>query len=167
VAREVAATRSAVDRFREMLATGLGLGLAPIAPGTFGSLPGVALAWGLAAVGGWPTLLAGAVVVAGAGIWAAEGVARRLGRDDPGEVVVDEVAGQMVTLLGLPPSPLVLVAAFLLFRLLDIVKPFPARSLEALPGGLGIMVDDLVAGAYACAILHGLLWCFPGLVGGM
>ena len=84
---------------------------------------------------------------------------RCFGEKDPGRVVVDEIAGQMVALLFVRPTALVLLAAFLLFRVLDVLKPWPARRLEDLPGGSGIMADDLMAGLYANLILHGLaLW---------
>jgi phosphatidylglycerophosphatase A len=151
-------SRGALERLRWITGIGFGLGHAPVASGTFGSLPGVALAWILSRLGGWPWLLGGTIVVTAVGIWAADGVARRLGRADPGEVVIDEVAGQMVTLLFLPPTVPVLVGGFLLFRILDIVKPPPARRCEELPGGFGIMMDDLVAGAYANLLLQLLVW---------
>ena len=143
-----------------VLATGFGTGYGPIAPGTWGSLPGVAAAWGLDRwAGGW-AVAAGAVAVAGAGIWAAGRAERLLGTKDPGCVVVDEIAGQMVALAFVPARPLVLLTGFLLFRVLDVLKPWPANRLEALPGGSGIMADDLMAGLYANLILHGLaLWC--------
>jgi phosphatidylglycerophosphatase A len=82
-----------------------------------------------------------------------------LGEKDPGRVVVDEIAGQMVALLFLPMTVPILVIAFFVFRVLDVFKPWPARRLEDLPGGSGIMADDLMVGLYANLILHGLvLW---------
>jgi phosphatidylglycerophosphatase A len=143
-------------RAQWLVATGLGIGQAPVAPGTVGSAAGVVLGWALGAMG-WPVLAAGCLVVVAAGLWAAGAVARQLGRPDPGPVVIDEIAGQMLTLLGAPAEPRALVAGFVLFRLFDITKPFPARRVEALPGGSGIMTDDLVAGAYANLALRVVL----------
>jgi len=163
--REPAAPKSTADRLRWLVATGGGVGLAPIASGTFGSLPGLAIAGVLWSLGGWPSLLAGTVVVSFVGLWAADGLAREQARSDPREVVVDEIAGQMLTLLFLPLTWQTLALGFLAFRVADIFKPFPARRLEALPGGLGIMVDDLVAGAYANLALQAVAWWAPGILG--
>lgn len=149
------------DRAARAVATGLGIGFAPIVPGTFGSLPGVALAWGLTLAGGAWVAAAGMVVVVAVGLWAADRTSRILGDDDPRCVVIDEVAGQMTTLLFLPPTIGTMVAGFLLFRILDILKPFPARRFEDLPGGSGIMADDLVAGLYANLILQGIAGLWP------
>jgi phosphatidylglycerophosphatase A len=151
-------------RLRLLLATVLGIGYAPIAPGTFGSGPGVLLAWILVWSGGISALGVGIAVVVVVGWWAADGAAAHLGLRDPGLVVVDEVAGQMVALVGIAPTPATLVASFLLFRLFDILKPFPARQLEALPGGFGIMADDLAAGVYANAVLQGLIAVLPSVL---
>lgn len=142
-----------------VLATGFGTGYGPIAPGTWGSLPGLAFAWGLDQIAGPWAVAGGAAFFAIAGLWAAGRAAALLGAKDPGRVVVDEIAGQMVTLLLLPPTARVLVAGFLLFRVLDVGKPWPANRLEYLPGGSGIMADDLIVGLYANLILHALaLW---------
>ena len=148
-----------------LLATAGGLGYAPVAPGTVGSLPGVALAWIVGdAASGW-ALAAALAVVAAAGTWAAGVAARHAGADDPGLVVVDVVAGQTMTLLFLPPTPAVLACGFLLFRVFDILKPFPARSLERLPGGAGIMADDLMAGIYGNLVLQAAARFLPGALG--
>jgi phosphatidylglycerophosphatase A len=147
-----------------LVATGLGTGYGPIAPGTWGSLPGVAAYWAVSRWGGWASAAAAAVVALG-GIWAAGRAEHLLGTKDPGRVVVDEIAGQMVTLLLLPAKPLVLLAGFLLFRVLDVLKPWPASRLEDLPGGSGIMADDLMAGLYANLILHGLVLWRPEWLG--
>ncbi len=142
-----------------ILATGFGTGYGPIAPGTWGSLPGLAFAFGLDRwAGGW-AVLGGALFFAVAGVWAAGRAEMLLGEKDPGRVVVDEIAGQMVALLFLPMTVPILVIAFFVFRVLDVFKPWPARRLEDLPGGSGIMADDLMVGLYANLILHGLvLW---------
>jgi len=148
-----------------LLATGFGSGFGPIAPGTWGSLPGLALAWGLERLAGRWAVVAGATFFALAGVWAAGRAESLLGEKDPGCVVVDEIAGQMVALLFLPATAGVLLAAFLIFRVLDVVKPWPARRLEAIRGGSGIMADDLMVGLYANLILHGLSRWHPAWLG--
>ena len=107
-------------------------------------------------VGLW-TALAAVVVV---GIWASHRVEAVLQRKDPGVIVIDEVAGMMVAVLLLPRTPGVLLCAFLLFRLFDIWKPFPAREAQALRVGFGVMVDDLIAGVYALVLLMGARMLF-------
>jgi phosphatidylglycerophosphatase A len=144
---------------RHWLASGFGIGFAPIAPGTFGSLPGLLLAWGLVTLGGQVALAVGILVVIVAGTWSAHSLAERLGLKDPGVIVVDEIAGQMVTLLGIHLTAPALAGGFFLFRVFDVVKPPPARQLEGLPGGFGIMADDLAAGVYAnLALRVALAW---------
>jgi phosphatidylglycerophosphatase A len=165
VARNPAPSASPADRFAMMLATGFGSGYGPIAPGTWGSIPGVALAFGLDRLGGPWAGLAGVLVFAVAGVWAADRAERLLGQKDPGPVVVDEIAGQMLTLLFLPTTARVLLAGFFLFRVLDVLKPWPARRLEDLPGGSGIMADDLMVGLYANLILHGFALWQPAWMG--
>jgi phosphatidylglycerophosphatase A len=148
-----------------LLATGFGTGFGPIAPGTWGSLPGLAFAWGLDRLAGRWAVLAGAAFFSLAGVWASGRAEALLGEKDPGCVVVDEIAGQLVALLFLPTATRVLVAAFLIFRVLDVIKPWPARRLEAIEGGSGIMADDLVVGLYANLILHGLALWHPAWLG--
>ena len=149
----------AIDFAARVVATAFGSGYSPFAPGTAGSAVGVLLFWPLAA-SAWPWQLGACVVVFFVGVAAAGRVARSLGLEDPGLVVVDEVAGQWITLLGLPFTPAVAVAGFLLFRIMDVVKPWPARDLERLHGGWGIMADDIAAGVMAhLALRAGLaLW---------
>ena len=139
------------------VATGLGLGYLRPVPGTFGSLFGLGLCVLLHAFGGWPAVGAGLVVVTLLGFWSAGRLEREIGSRDPGCIVIDEVAGQMLTLFLLPLSAGLLAAGFLLFRLLDILKPYPARRLEALPGGSGIMADDLMVGLWANLLLQALV----------
>ena len=146
-----------------------GVGYLPLAPGTWGSLlaVGIYLAVRIGILNhrpdtpqivGTPGFLAGEilviVIVTLGGIWAASRTERVLKVKDPGKVVVDEVAGQFIALLPVPLMrigawPIFVIMAFLLFRFFDIVKPYPARKLESLHGGLGIMLDDVVAGIYA------------------
>jgi len=94
------------------------------------------------------------------GVWAAGVTAAAKNRKDPGLVVIDEVAGQWITIAGMvnPASWKSWLLAFLLFRIFDIVKPWPTRQLEALPGGTGIVMDDVMAGVYGALVLHGLGW---------
>jgi phosphatidylglycerophosphatase A len=105
----------------------------------------------------WGAALAGCAVATAIGIPAATREARVCGREDPGQVVVDEVAGQLLTLVAVPLGWKSLLAGFILFRCFDIVKPWPVRRLERLPEGTGIVVDDLGAGVYAWVVLHVLL----------
>jgi len=91
-----------------------------------------------------------------AGVAASGRVERLVGEKDPGRIVIDEVAGMILSVLVLPLTPAVLLAAFLLFRLFDVVKPFPADRAQSLPGGFGVMGDDLIAGAYVLALLVGM-----------
>ena len=148
--------------------TCFGLGNAPFAPGIFGTLGGVALA-ALAAFT-WPELylplVIAAVVIVSLGCAAAGGWAERTyGRKDPGAFVADEVAGYLVAAAWVSaPGWNHLLAAFVLFRVFDIVKPPPAKRLEKLPKGWGIVVDDLVAGAYALVVLVVLRALFPELL---
>jgi phosphatidylglycerophosphatase A len=145
------------------VATALGAGYAPKAPGTFGSAVGLLL-WIVLPKILWLQLLAIALV-AGIGSWAGTVAEEHFGRHDPGEVVIDEVAGMMVTLLLNPiAGPLWMLAAFVLFRAADIVKPFPVRRFERLPGGVGIMADDLAAGVYANLALRASIWAFGHFV---
>jgi phosphatidylglycerophosphatase A len=145
------------------VATALGAGYAPKAPGTAGSAVGLLLWLALPDVL-WIQLLAIAIVSA-AGVWSGSVAERHFGRRDPGQVVVDEVAGMMVTCVLNPlAGPGAMLVAFVLFRAADIVKPFPVNRLERLPGGAGIMADDLMAGVYANVALHLVTWSFGRLV---
>lgn len=153
------AARSLSGRVARVIATGLGSGYSPIAPGTAGSLVGLLFFWPLAGV----PLVWLAVAIVGlffVGVAASTAVAAQVGLHDPGIVVVDEVVGMWVTLVLVPFTPLTAALGFLLFRLMDVVKPFPARDLEHLPGGWGIVADDVMAGIYAnLALRLGLyLW---------
>jgi phosphatidylglycerophosphatase A len=138
-----------------ILAFGFGTGLAPVAPGTFGSLPGLLLFW-LTVDLGLYMQIGIAVALALAGIWICGESARRIGVHDHGGIVWDEIVGMYVTLLAAPFSVTGWVLAFVLFRVMDIVKPWPIRDLDhRMRGGVGIMLDDLAAALYA-AILLGL-----------
>ena len=140
------------------IATFFGAGLGKPGPGTWGSIAAVLL-WALFAwtVHPSPTalvagLIAGIVVSIVLGVPAATIAARESGRHDPGFVVIDEVAGQWIALLGSPADWRHALIALVLFRLFDITKPFPARQLERLPAGWGIVFDDVAAGLYAWGV---------------
>ena len=141
------------------LATCLGVGHLPVAPGSWGSLLAVVMVACLSVFSqAFWLLLAGLIGSAVLGVWAARRVALDLGDSDPSRVVIDEVAGQLLTLIWVPVSLSSLLLGFFLFRLFDVVKPAPARQAEALPGGYGIMLDDLVAGLYAGLGLLAARW---------
>ena len=137
------------------------VGFFPFAPGTAGSLA----ALGLFAFVRWVGLPAFEVGVILAilvlGIWSANGAERALGRKDPGQVVIDEVLGMLITLALLPVSLTGVFVGFLLFRLFDVVKPYPVGRLEHLPGGYGIMLDDAMAGVYSYLVLRVCMWWMP------
>jgi phosphatidylglycerophosphatase A len=142
------------------IATGAGSGYSPIASGTAGSAVGVALfaalAWGLGL--SMLPLLAVTAAVTLVGVWAADRAEAIFGGKDDGHITIDEVAGQLISLLFLPLRWEVLVVGFFLFRFFDIVKPPPARQLESLRGGLGVMGDDVFAGLYANLTGQVLWW---------
>jgi phosphatidylglycerophosphatase A len=150
-------------RLAILLATAGYAGYFPFAPGTVGSAVGLLLFAALR----WlnvPWVEAGVVVaVSLAGIWAAREAEAHWGRKDPGAVVIDEVAGMLVTLLAVPVSWPGALVGFLVFRAYDIVKPLGARRCEQLPGGYGVMTDDLVAGLYGNLTMRLLLWLLPAL----
>ncbi len=140
------------------LAFGFGTGLAPFAPGTFGSIPGVLLFWLTVSLGLY-VQLAIALVLALAGVWICGESARRIGVHDHGGIVWDEITGMYITLLIAPFTVTGWLLAFALFRVMDIVKPWPIRDLDhRLGGGVGIMLDDLVAALYAAVVLGLYRW---------
>jgi phosphatidylglycerophosphatase A len=145
-----------MSRVALALSTFFGCGYLPKAPGTAGSLAGLAIAGLFDAFGfGRFTLFALLLLLLAPAIWSATATARLLNRKDPGQVVIDEVLGQWVTLLGAPMwNWKSFLAAFALFRLFDIWKPPPIRMLESLPEGIGIVADDLMAGVYGALILY-------------
>lgn len=171
--------RTARDYVALALAT-CGVGFMPLAPGTWGSMVGVCLFYAASIVNAQllryavahhldalplealrtAAILCGLIALTLAGVWAATRAEKLLGRKDPGAVVIDEVAGQLITFLAVPFNAgwKTVLAGFLAFRLFDIWKPYPVRSLESLPSGLGIMADDVLAGAYAATIMSAFVW---------
>ena len=137
-----------------MLGTWFGAGLLPVMPGTWGSLAALPCAWAIRSIWGVAGLAIAAVIVFAVGCWAAGALAKTSGAKDPGAIVIDEVAAQWLVLLPAPLDPLSYAAAFSLFRIFDIWKPWPAGLADRrFPGGLGIMLDDLLAAVYAVLVL--------------
>jgi phosphatidylglycerophosphatase A len=123
-------------------------------PGTWGSLAALPCAWAISALAGRAALAGAAILAFVLGCWAAAAVAHASGREDPGFIVVDEVAAQWLVLVAAPLDWRAYLAAFLLFRVFDIVKPWPVRAIERrVAGGLGIMLDDVAAALYAILVL--------------
>ncbi len=140
-----------------LLSLGLGSGLAPRAPGTFGTLVAVPLYLLLSGLSPLHYFLVclGAVLV---GIWLCGATARALGVHDHPGIVWDEIAGYLLTMLAVPPGWIWVLLGFVLFRLFDIWKPWPIRRLDrSVPGGFGIMLDDVVAAVYASVVMQGIL----------
>jgi phosphatidylglycerophosphatase A len=137
-----------------LIATGFGAGLLPGMPGTWGSLVALPGAWGIRYLLGAPGLAAAAVLVFGIGCWAAARTARASERGDAAEIVIDEIAGQWLALVVAPLELRWYVVAFALFRLFDIAKPWPANWVDRrMKTGLGIMLDDGIAGLYALVLV--------------
>ena len=148
-----------------LLATWFGAGLLPIAPGSWGSLAALPFAWVIRDQWGIIGLAVAAASAFVVGWWAAATVAQASAVEDPGAIVIDEVVAQWLVLLAAPPAPLPYALAFLLFRIFDIWKPWPARWADRhVRGGLGIMLDDVVAAVYAICLLSVLL-ALGGVIG--
>lgn len=158
---EAASSLRSAPRWATLVATFFGAGRLKPGPGTWGSLATVIL-WAvithfLPPTWIFPANLFFAILTVAVGIPAATSVARATGIKDPQFVVIDETAGQLITLLGAPLSWKSFLAGFILFRAFDIVKPYPVRRLERLPEGIGIVVDDVAAGLYGLAVMQLLL----------
>ncbi len=146
-----------MDRLFMALATGFGLGYLPKAPGTWGTLLALPIHYLIVQLPlqGYVTAIAIIIVIA---IVAAGSAEKIMDKPDPGSVVIDEVAGMLIAMIAIPAHPLAWLLAFILFRLFDIFKPFPVNFFDQhFHGGLGIVLDDLMAGLYALASLQ-LLW---------
>jgi len=136
------------------------IGFIPIAPGTFGSAAGLLLYILLNRMPPVVTVVAILVLFA-VGVWSGSIAERELGGTDPGPVVLDEVVGMLITLAFVPVNLTGAVVGFLVFRVLDVVKPWPSRRFEALHGGMGIMADDAMAAVYGNLCMRGLLMMAP------
>jgi phosphatidylglycerophosphatase A len=146
-----------------LLATWFGIGYAPVAPGTWGSLAALPFAWGIAAWAGSWALVPAAALLFAAGCVASTRVIAAGRQSDPQIIVIDEVVGQFLTLAVTPPDPLGYALGFLLFRAADILKPWPASWADrSVKGGLGVMLDDVLAALYAAAVLWGILYLWRG-----
>jgi phosphatidylglycerophosphatase A len=138
------------------------LGYVPVAPGTFGSAAGLA-AFFLIRSTGSPTVEVLAIAVLFAiGIWSGTIAEHYFGGVDPAPIVMDEVVGMLITLAFLPVGVTGACVGFVVFRMLDVFKPWPSAQFERLPGGLGVMADDGMAAIYGNIVMHGLMWVTPG-----
>jgi phosphatidylglycerophosphatase A len=134
----------------------LGVGYAPLAPGTFGSAAGLLVWWLLPASISTQAIAIVAIFVLGS--WSGSVAERHFGRTDPGQVVIDEVMGMLITLFLNPVGWMGALAGFFLFRLFDVIKPYPSDRLERLHGGVGVMADDGMAAVYANLVLRAGLY---------
>jgi len=138
------------------------VGYAPVAPGTFGSLAGLAVFYAVRSAESASVEIAAIVVLFAIGVWAGTVAEHHFGGIDPAPVVLDEVVGMLITLFLLPVNGVGAFIGFLVFRVLDVVKPFPSARMERLPGGLGVMADDGMAAIYANVAMRVLLAVAPG-----
>ena len=142
-----------MQKIKIWLATGFGLGYSPVISGTVGSLWGILLYWLFHQLP-WPLYLVTVIAFLFLGMWSADQAERIFQKKDCRYIVIDEILGFLVAVFLIPWQWPWILAAFLLFRAFDVVKPFPCRRAETLPGGIGIMLDDLGAGLYTNLILH-------------
>ena len=138
------------------------LGYVPLAPGTFGSAAGLAAFFLIRSTGSITVEVGAILVLFAVGIWSGTVAEHYFGGIDPAPVVMDEVVGMLITLAFLPVSVTGAIVGFLVFRVLDVVKPWPSAQFERLPGGLGVMADDGMAAIYGNLVMHGLIWALPG-----
>jgi phosphatidylglycerophosphatase A len=153
-----------VTRLAVFIATVGYCGYFPFAPGTIGSAAGLAfylLVWWAGSPLVEVALIVGLFAL---GVWAGTTAERYFGGIDPGPVVIDEVVGMLITLAFIPAGWSAALAGFVLFRIFDVIKPYPANRLEAMHGGFGVMADDAMAAVYANLTLRGLMWLFPAWI---
>ncbi len=148
-------------RIGVFVATCAYVGYVPVAPGTFGSAIGLAVFYVVRHQRSTAVEVAAIVVLAVVGLWSATEAEHHFGGIDPGPVVIDEVIGMLITLAFIPVSTAGAIVAFFIFRFLDVVKPWPARRLEQLSGGLGVVLDDMMAGVYGNLMMWGLVRVLP------
>ena len=155
MAKHVSAAKSRVALGKggalRLVATGGGLGYSPLAPGTLGSLLGAILCYPLVDLP-WPVYLGATVLLISIATYSADRAAAELGQVDPPQIIIDEIAGMWVAAIALPGTLYDFSAVFLLYRLMDVVKPSPISRLEQLPGGVGIVADDVAAALLARAM---------------
>jgi len=137
------------------------LGYVPVAPGTFGSAAGLAVFAAVRWSGSTAVELAVIVLLFGVGVWSGTVAEHHFGGVDPGPIVMDEVVGMLITLMLLPVNLAGAIVGFFVFRILDIVKPWPSGGFEKLPGGMGVMADDGMAAIYGNLVMRGLIWVTP------
>jgi phosphatidylglycerophosphatase A len=140
------------------------VGYAPVAPGTFGSAAGLAVFYAIRSTGSTEVELIAIVVLFAVGIWSGTAAEHHFGGVDPGPIVLDEVVGMLITLALLPVNGMGAFVGFLVFRILDVIKPFPSARFEKLPGGLGVMADDGMAAIYGNLVMRGLMAVAPGVL---
>ena len=138
------------------------IGYAPVAPGTFGSAAGLLVFMAVRSTGSYAVEAAAIVVLFLIGIWSGTQAEHHFGGIDPAPVVMDEVVGMLITLAFIPVNWMGALVGFLVFRLFDVFKPWPAARFERLPGGLGVMADDGMAAVYGNLVMHGLIAIAPG-----
>jgi phosphatidylglycerophosphatase A len=137
------------------------LGYVPVAPGTFGSAAGLAVFLAVRSSGSTAVELATIVLLFAIGVWSGTVAEHHFGGIDPGPVVMDEVVGMLITLALLPVNATGAFVGFLVFRVFDVIKPWPSGGFEKLPGGLGVMADDGMAAIYGNLVMRGLIWAAP------
>lgn len=140
------------------------VGYAPVAPGTFGSAAGLAVFYAIRSTESMAVELIAIVVLFAIGIWSGTAAEHHFGGVDPGPIVLDEVVGMLITLALLPVNGMGAFVGFLVFRVLDVIKPFPSARFEKLPGGLGVMADDGMAAIYGNLVMRGLMAVAPGVL---
>ena len=148
-------------RLGVFIATCAHVGYAPVAPGTFGSAAGLVIYYLVRRQGSTAVELGVIAVILVIGLWSATEAEHHFGGIDPGPVVIDEVIGMLITLALHPVNVLGAITGFFIFRVLDVIKPWPARRLELLPGGFGIVLDDVMAGIYGNLLIWGLVRLLP------
>ena len=138
------------------------LGYVPVAPGTFGSALGLAVFFAVRSTGSVALEIGVVVLVFVVGLWCGTIAEHHFGGIDPGPVVLDEVLGMLITLALLPVNTTGAIVGFIVFRVLDVLKPWPSAQFERLPGGLGVMADDAMAAIYGNLLMRGLIALMPG-----
>jgi phosphatidylglycerophosphatase A len=150
-----------MNRLGLFIATCGYIGYVPLAPGTFGSAAGLAVFFLVRSSGSTAAEAAAIVVLFAIGVWSGTIAEHHFGSIDPAPVVMDEVVGMLITLAFVPVSVTGALIGFLVFRVLDVLKPWPSARFERLPGGLGVMADDGMAAIYGNMVMHGLIWAAP------